>query len=93
MSFQAYLDKAEAKTGRTPQELVDEAAARGLTTQPAVVAWLQDDYGLGVGHARAIAHVVVHGPTFEVKHTTGTHRDATGTLRLDGVANRTGVDT
>ena len=88
MSFQAYLDKAEAKTGRTPQQLVDEAGQRGLTDHAAILAWLRDEYGLGTGHARAVAHVVLHGPTFEVRQTTGTHRDATGTLRLDGIANR-----
>ena len=88
MSFQAYLDKAEEKTGKTPQALVDEATARGLTRHADILAWLKDEYGLGAGHGRAIAHVVLHGPSFEVKHTTGSHRDASGTLRLDGVANR-----
>ena len=29
MSFQAYLDAVERKTGKTPQQLVDEAHARG----------------------------------------------------------------
>ena len=89
MSFQAYLDKAEEKTGRTPKQLVDEAAERGLNKHGEILAWLKADYGLGAGHARAIAHVVLNGPTFEVKHTTGSHRDESGTLRLDGVANRT----
>jgi hypothetical protein len=28
MSFQAYLDNVEAKTGKTPQQFVDEAAAK-----------------------------------------------------------------
>jgi hypothetical protein len=31
MSFQAYLDNVEKKTGRTPQQLIDEAADSGLT--------------------------------------------------------------
>ena len=88
MSFQAYLDKAEEKTGRTPQALVDEAAQRGLTTHAEILAWLKEDYGLGAGHGRAVAHVVLHGPTFEVKHTSGSHRDDSGTLRLDGIAHR-----
>ena len=29
MSYQAYLDALEQKTGKTPQQLLDEAAARG----------------------------------------------------------------
>ena len=88
MSFQAYLDKAEEKSGRTPQQLVDEAGERGLTEHAEILSWLRDDYGLGAGHARAIAHVVRNGPTFEVKHTSGSHRDESGTLRFDGIANR-----
>ena len=30
MSFQAYLDAVEKQTGKTPQQIVDEAAAAGL---------------------------------------------------------------
>jgi hypothetical protein len=88
MSFQAYLDSVEAKTGKTPQQFVDEATAKGLTQHGEILAWLKEDYGLGTGHARAVAHVIVHGPEFEVKQTSGTHRDESGTLRLDGKANR-----
>ena len=29
MSFQAYLDAIEKKTGRTPRQLLDEAIERG----------------------------------------------------------------
>src|SRR5215470_1750953 len=88
MSFQAYLDNVEAKTGKTPQQFVDEAAAKGLTKHGEIPAWLKGDYGLGTGHARAVAHVIMHGPEFEVKQTSGTHRDESGTLRLDGKAER-----
>lgn len=87
MSFQAYLDSVEAKTGKTPQQLVREATAKGLT-QHGDIAWLKEDYGLGTGHARAMAHVIVHGPEFELKRTSGTHRDEAGTLRLGGKAKR-----
>jgi len=88
MSFQAYLDAVEATTGKTPQQFVDEAAAKGLTQHGEILAWLKEDYGIGTGYARAMAHVIVHGPEFEVKQTSGTHRDESGTLRLDGKANR-----
>ncbi|MET0820832.1 MAG: hypothetical protein ABWY58_07695 [Aeromicrobium sp.] len=30
MSFQAYLDAVETRTGRTPRQLVDEARGKGL---------------------------------------------------------------
>ena len=51
MSFQAYLDTIEKKTGLTPRELLEIAKARGFDG-PAVkandvVAWLAADYGLG----------------------------------------------
>jgi len=51
MSFQAYLDKIEEKTGRTPRELVDEAEAKGYKDVKAGVIcdWLKADYDLGRG--------------------------------------------
>jgi hypothetical protein len=51
-----------------------------------ILEWLKKDYDLGTGHARAIAHVILHGPEFEVRQTTGTHWDESGTLKLDGAA-------
>ena len=58
MSFQAYLDAIEKKTGKTPRELIDEAESRGFgaeTKAGDIVAWLKDDYDLGRGHAMALA--------------------------------------
>ena len=88
MSFQAYLDKVEELTGKTPQEFVDMARGKNLNQHKEILAWLKSDYGLGTGHARAIAQVILHGPEFEVRQTTGTHRDESGTLQLDGKENR-----
>ena len=93
MSFQAYLDAIEQKTGRTPQELLDEAGAKGFgpdTKAAVIVEWLATDHRLGRGHAMAMVHVVKNGATISDKHvgTTGTHRDASTELRLDGVAAR-----
>jgi hypothetical protein len=88
MSFQAYLDKVEELTGKTPQEFVDMAREKNLNQHKEILAWLKSDYGLGTGHARAIAQVILHGPEFEVRQTTGTHRDESGTLQLDGKENR-----
>ena len=84
MSFQAYLDKVEEKTGKTPKQFIAEAKKKKLTEFKDIIAWLKQDYGLGTGHAGAIAYVIQHGAEFELKHTTGTHRDASGTLKLDG---------
>lgn len=94
MSFQAYLDAIEERTGRTPRELVDEAKARGYDG-PAVkagtiVAWLAEEHGLGRGHAMALVHVIRNGPQISSKHvgSSGAHRDESDTLWLDGKATR-----
>ena len=93
MSYQAYLDAIETKTGKTPQQLLDEAADRGYDPQTkagVVVDWLREEYGVGRGHAMALYGVLKNGPTVPEKHvgSTGSHRDETSTLRLDGLAAR-----
>ena len=93
MSYQAYLDAIEAKTGKTPQELLEEARSRGFgpdTKAAVVVSWLKDDYDVGRGHAMALYGVLKNGPVAPEKHvgSTGSHRDESATLRLDGVARR-----
>ena len=94
MSYQAYLDAVEKKTGKTPQQLLDEATERGYgpdTKSTVVVDWLKDEYGVGRGHAMALYGVMKNGPTVPEKHvgSTGSHRDESLTLRLDGIAART----
>jgi hypothetical protein len=93
MSYQAYLDAVEAKTGKTPQQLLDEARSRGYGSDSkaaAVLDWLKEDYGVGRGHAMALFGVLKNGPAVPEKHvgSTGSHRDESPTLRLDGVAAR-----
>jgi hypothetical protein len=88
MSFQAYLDNIEEKTGKTPKQFIAEAKKKKLTQSKDILAWLKNDYGLGLGHARALDYVIRKGPEFEVRQTTGTHRDASGTLLLDGKKSR-----
>ncbi|MBA8794115.1 hypothetical protein FHX74_001720 [Friedmanniella endophytica] len=93
MSYQAYLDAIERKTGRTPRQLLDEAAERGYgpsTKAAEVVAWLGGTYDLGRGHAMALYGVLKNGPVAPAKHvgSTGSHRDAEATLRLDGLDAR-----
>lgn len=93
MSFQAYLDKLEERTGKTPQELLDMAHARGFsetTKAQDFVDWLRDDFQVGRGHSMALYHVLKNGPRISDKHvgSTGTHRDESDMLRLDGKAHR-----
>jgi hypothetical protein len=93
MSFQAYLDTIERKTGLTPAELLEQAVARGIgptTKAQVVVDWLREEHGLGRGHAMAFFHVIKSGATIGDKHvgSSGVHRDESDTLRLDGLARR-----
>jgi hypothetical protein len=88
MSFQAYLDNIEEKTGKTPNDFIAEAKQKNLTAHKDIIAWLKEDYGLGLGHARALAYVIQHGPQFTVRQTSGPHRDVSGTLKLDGKSRK-----
>jgi uncharacterized protein DUF4287 len=93
MSFQAYLDNVETKTGKTPQQFIDLARAKGFSSDTKageIVAWLKADFGLGHGHAMAMVHVIKNGPQIGDKHvgTGGSHADESNTLRLDGLDQR-----
>jgi hypothetical protein len=93
MSFQAYLDAVETKTGRTPRQLVDEAKGKGFdgaTKAGEILAWLKDDYDLGRGHGMALVQVIKNGPRIDAKHvgTSGPHRDEKDELWLDGAATK-----
>lgn len=96
MSFQAYLDTIEKKTGLTPRELLAVAHGRGLDEPPvsaaAVIEWLKTDYDLGRGHAMAMVHVLKNGPMISEKHigSDGSHRDESTELWLDGIATKPG---
>lgn len=89
MSFQAYLDNIEAKTGLTPQEFIDKASVKGFdknTKAGEILKWLADEYELGRGHGVAIVHIIKNGAKISDKHvgSDGAHSDPSDTLRLDG---------
>lgn len=90
MSFQAYLDNIEEKTGKTPQQFIDMAKAKGFddpkTKAGVIVDWLKADFGLGRGHAMAIVYIIKNGAEIGDKHvgTTGVHRDESNKLKLGG---------
>jgi hypothetical protein len=63
MSFQAYLDNVEAKSGKSAEDLKAIATEKGLADAnglapgvkaTAVTDWLKQDFDLGHGHAMAI---------------------------------------
>jgi hypothetical protein len=72
MSFQAYLDNIQAKTGKSPDDFKAMAAEKGFATGQGltagtkagdIIAWLKQDYELGHGHAMAIV-AMLKGKTF-----------------------------
>ena len=58
MSFQAYLDNIQAKTGKPPGEIVGMVRAQGLSKPAEVIGWLKSELGLGHGHAMAIVSLL-----------------------------------
>jgi hypothetical protein len=63
MSFQAYMENIEAKTGKSPADFKKLAAKKGFMQNGVlredlkageVVAWLKEDFALGHGHAMAL---------------------------------------
>ena len=94
MSFQAYLDNIEDKTGKAPDEFITMARKRGFddssTKAGVIVDWLKEDFGLGRGHAMAMVHVIKNGAQIGEKHvgSSGVHRDPSSTLDLGGKGRR-----
>lgn len=63
MSFQAYLDNIQAKTGKSPADFKAMAEEKGFTQNgkiadgvkaTQITDWLKQDFELGHGHAMAI---------------------------------------
>jgi hypothetical protein len=63
VSFQAYLDNIEAKTGRSPDQFRQWGKDKGFSTGTrlaagvkagVIVTALKEEFGLGHGHAMAI---------------------------------------
>lgn len=94
MSFQAYLDNIEEKTGLTPREFVALAHQKGLdgpnVKAGPIIDWLKNDYDLGRGHAMALLYVIRSGAQIDLKHVNsgGTHNDPSDMLWLDGKATK-----
>ncbi len=93
MSFQAYLDNIEQKTGKTPSELIKIAKSKGFnkeTKAGEIIDWLKNDYDLGRGHSMAIVYVLKNGDKIGQKHVGSgkVHNDDSDTLKLDGLKNR-----
>jgi Domain of unknown function (DUF4287) len=61
LTFKAYLDNIQTKTGKSPDEFFELAKRKGFIERGKIVAkhaelisWLKSDIGLGHGHANAM---------------------------------------
>jgi hypothetical protein len=61
LTFKAYLENIQAKTGKSPEQFFELAEGKGLIKGGKIVAkysdmltWLKSDMGLGHGHANAM---------------------------------------
>lgn len=63
MSFQAYLNNIEAKTGKTPSDFKELAEKKGFTQNgkikdgikaTQIIDWLKQEFNLGHGHSMAV---------------------------------------
>ncbi len=93
MSFQAYLDNVEKKTGKTPNDFIALADERGFTADTKsgeIATWLKEEHKLGYGHAMAIVYVIKNGAKISDKYvgSGSSHADDSDMLRLDGLKNR-----
>ena len=60
--FRSYITNIQAKTGKTPADFIRLAGKKGflvpgVKTGP-IVAWLNEEFGLGRGHAMAVVVVL-----------------------------------
>ena len=58
MSFQAYLDNIQAKTGKRPEDIAGMVRARNLSKPADIIAWLKSEFDLGHGHSMAIVSLL-----------------------------------
>jgi Domain of unknown function (DUF4287) len=54
LTYKAYIDNIQSKTGKSPEDFRRMAEQKGLVKHGELLAWLKNDCGLGHGHANAI---------------------------------------
>jgi hypothetical protein len=71
MSFQAYLDNIQAKTGKSPDDFkkmaeeksfFENGKLKATVKAGEIVTWLKNDFDLGHGHSMAI-YALLKGKT------------------------------
>lgn len=73
MSFQAYIDNITAKTGKTPDQIREEAIQQGIIVEDMKATvftdWLKKEYQLGHGHAMSMWKLFVDKKWIVTKNT------------------------
>lgn len=54
MTCKVYIDNIKAKTGKSPEDYLRAAKAKGLVKYGDLLKWLKTECGLGHGYANAI---------------------------------------
>jgi Domain of unknown function (DUF4287) len=77
MTYKAYLDNIQAKTGKSADDFLAMATKKGFVKDGKVVVkhsellkWLKSDIGLGHGHAMAII-MYIKDPEFVKRKIAG----------------------
>jgi len=74
MSFQAYIDNVQAKTGKGPEDFKKLAEQKGFIQDGKIAVgikatditnWLKQDFELGHGHAMAIYALLKGDKTYQ----------------------------
>ena len=73
MSFKAYIDNITQKTGKTPDQIRDDALSQGVIVQDMNATiftdWLMKEYELGHGHAMALWKYFIEHKWIVTKHS------------------------
>jgi hypothetical protein len=73
MSFQAYIDNITKKTGKTPEQIRDEAVSQGILVKDMKATvftdWLKKEYELGHGHAMSLWKYFIEHEWIVTKHS------------------------
>lgn len=73
MSFQAYIDNITAKTGKTPEQIREDALSAGIIVEDIKATtftnWLKTEYGLGHGHAMSMWKYFIDHEWIVTKHS------------------------
>ena len=74
MSFQAYIDNIQAKTGNTPEDFKRLAEESGVLKEnikaTEFIDWLAKDFDLGRGHSMALWGLFINNGWVQTSHTT-----------------------